>query len=140
MQKTRPISDFKTLSTTTFPVGYLEERLGHFQRVNFNSISSQQPLKSSFLFLCRLNSTKFKDDPESASLAVWADRTALELHRREEKQLREQPSTDLSTDQSASTSFESNTEPVQTEGTSQQRYSSFLALPYSADKRREKYR
>uniref|UniRef100_A0A0M3HUR2 Uncharacterized protein n=1 Tax=Ascaris lumbricoides TaxID=6252 RepID=A0A0M3HUR2_ASCLU len=50
--------------------------------------------------------------------------------------LANQTSTDLSTDQSASTSFESNTEPTAPE----RRYSSFLELPHSADIRRQKYR
>uniref|UniRef100_A0A915AJF9 Uncharacterized protein n=1 Tax=Parascaris univalens TaxID=6257 RepID=A0A915AJF9_PARUN len=65
-------------------------------------------------------------------LNLWANRKMLELS----VHLANQTSTDLSTDQSASTSFESNTEPTGPK----RRYSSFLELPHSADIRRQKYR
>ncbi|KHN82472.1 hypothetical protein Tcan_15731 [Toxocara canis] len=68
-------------------------------------------------------------------LNLWADRKMLELNA----DLANQVSTDLSTDQSASTSFESNTEPAAPESI-QRRHSSFLELPYSADTRRQKYK
>lgn len=69
---------------------------------------------------------------------LWADRKLLEMN----PQLVNQMSTDLSTDQSASTSFESNTEPVHNDATTQaRRPSSFLEIPpHSADVKRQKYR
>ncbi|VDK45209.1 unnamed protein product [Anisakis simplex] len=66
---------------------------------------------------------------------LWADRNMFELN----SNLMNHISTDLSTDQSASTSFESNTEPT-VSGINQRRHSSFLELPPSADTRRQKYK
>ncbi|VDN04085.1 unnamed protein product [Thelazia callipaeda] len=66
-------------------------------------------------------------------LELWADRRNLEVHGVHQQQ-------QSSTEKSASTSFESNTEPIQRDQSDYRRRSSFLHVLRSANYKRQQYR
>lgn len=77
-----------------------------------------------------------QDEMSQECLNLWASRKILEVNAN----LCDQLSTDLSTDQSASTSFESNTEPLYERPLIPLNNHSFLELPSSAELKRRKYK
>ncbi|VDN21196.1 unnamed protein product [Gongylonema pulchrum] len=64
-------------------------------------------------------------------LELWADRRSLEVQQAQQQS---------STEQSASTSFESNTEPIPCDPLDSRRRSGFLELPQTAVSKRQKYK